>query len=659
MMKMTSSTKLHIDIETYSEADLTKVGVYKYVEDPSFEILMLAFAFDDEEVEIIDLKQGEGMPEWLIKALVNPEIIKTAHNANFERTCLQQALGVAMPPEQWVCTAVRASTLGLPRSLGEVGRVLGLDEDKAKMKAGRALIRYFSMPCKPTKRNGMRTRNLPKHEPEQWELYKRYCMQDVEAEREIEHLMSKYPETIKEEHQLWCLDQYINEKGVLIQTELVDNILEYYSSHQDTLLDRARELTGLDNPKSVAQAKDWLADQGLETESLTKDTVKELIKETDDDDVQEFLEIRQELGKTSVSKYEAIKRALISDNRVRGILQFYGAERTGRWAGRIIQPQNLPRNNMPTLDLARELIIVKDFEMIEMLYAKPMQVFSELIRTAIIAPKGYTFIVADYSAIEARVIAWLANEKWRLDVFAGHGKIYEASAAQMFKVPLESITKDSPERAKGKVAELALGYQGSVGALKAMGGEAMGLSENEMRSLVDQWRNANSNIVKLWYSTEEKAIRAVENPGTIEYGPRGVEFQMIRDTLFIKLPSGRRLAYKKAHLAEGAYKVELRYEGKEQGRNVWGTLNTYGGKLTENITQAIARDCLGYALMALDKVGHRASFHVHDEVVIEVPITEKDKAMKEISDLMELDLPWTKGLVLTADAFETQYYMKD
>lgn len=661
MMKMTSSNKtaLHLDIETYSELDLTKVGVYKYAEHPSFEILMIAYAFDDEPVEIIDLKQGEEIPKWLAKALVNPEIVKMAHNANFERTCLQSALGVPMPPEQWYCTAVRASTLGLPRSLEEVGKILGLNEDKAKMKVGKALIRYFSMPCKPTKRNGERTRNLPRHEPEQWEIFKRYCKQDVEAEREIEKILNKYPAIPEQEHQLWCLDQYINEKGVLIQTELVDNILEYYSSHQDALLDRAREITGLENPKSIVQSREWLKDMGHETEKLDKNAVKELMKEALDEEVQEFLEIRQELSKTSVSKYEAIKRAMNKDNRVRGILQFYGAERTGRWAGKIIQPQNLPRNKMNTLDLARKLIIDNDFETFELLYDNPMQVFSELIRTAIVAPKDHTFIVADYSAIEARVIAWLANEKWRLDVFASHGKIYEASAAQMFKIPLESITKNSPERAKGKVAELALGYQGSIGALQAMGAEEMGLTETEMKNLVQQWRNANPNIVRFWYDTEDNVKEAILQPGTIIYGPRGIEFQMIHDTLFIKLPSGRRLAYKNAKIVEGAYKEEIIYDGKDQTTGRWSKVKTYGGKLVENITQAVARDCLGAALMELDKAGYRATFHVHDEVVIEVPITTKDQAMAEITSLMALKLPWTKGLILTADAFETKYYMKD
>lgn len=657
----TSSTKLHIDLETYSEADLLSVGVYKYVEDPSFEILMLAYAFGEDETQIVDLKQGEKIPNEVMNALLDPFITKTAHNANFERTCLQKALGVPMPPDEWYCTAVRASALGLPRSLSEVGKVLGLSEDKAKLKEGKELIKYFSIPCTPTAKNGHRTRNLPHHEPERWELYKRYCMRDVEAEREIEHILDRYPATIEKEQELWCLDQYINEHGVLIQSELVDNILEYYSKHTETLMDRAREISGIDNPKSIKQSRDWLAEQGIETQKLNKEVVKELLRESNDDDITEYLEIRQELGKTSVSKYDAIKRALNSDKRVRGILQFYGAERTGRWAGRIIQPQNLPKNKMPDLDLARQTLLDGDFELFDMLYDKPLKIFSELIRTTIIAPEGKTFIVADYSAIEARVIAWLANEKWRLDVFNSHGKIYEASAAQMFKVPIESITKTSPERAKGKVAELALGYQGSVGALQAMGADEMGLSEKEMKALVNQWRNANPSIVKLWYDTEEKALQAVKYPGTKYYGPRGIEFQMLLDTLFIKLPSGRRLAYKNAHLAEGEFKTELRYDGKDQakGQAKWGTLKTYGGKLVENITQAVARDCLGYALIELYKAGYLASFHVHDEVIIEVSKEQKDKCMAEITKMMALDLEWSKGLPLTADAYSTDYYLKD
>lgn len=660
-MTMISSGKtvLHIDIETYCELELKQVGVHKYAEHESFELLLIGYAFDDEETQIIDVANGEEVPEWFKRAIVNPEATKAAHNANFERTCLQRALGVTLPPEQWYCSAVRASSLGLPRSLEELGKVLGITGDKAKMREGRALVRFFCMPCKPTKKNGERTRNLPKHEPEQWAILKRYCGRDVDAERESDKLMSRYPETTKDEHALWCLDQRINEKGVLIETKLVRNILTYNATHTDDLLDRARVISGLANPKSINQSKEWLAGQGIETTSLTKDTVKQLIKDTDDDDIQEFLEIRQQLGKTSVAKYDAIARAINHDKRVRGILQFYGAERTGRWAGRIIQPQNLPRNKMRTLELARNLIIENDFELLELLYPSVMQVFSELIRTAIIAPKGHTFIVADYSAIEARVIAWLAHEKWRLDVFAGHGKIYEASAAQMFKVSLDTITKDSPERAKGKVAELALGYQGSVGALQAMGASEIGLTESEMRALVTKWRAANQNIVKFWYTTEENATEAIMNPGRVVYGPRGVEFKMIHDSLFIKLPSGRSLGYKNARIIKGTHKPEIVYDGKDQNTGRWCTVKTYGGKLVENITQAIARDCLGTALIALWDKGYLASFHVHDEVIIEVPIENKGTAMDEITTIMNIKAPWSTDLIVTAEAFDTTYYMKE
>lgn len=650
---------LHIDIETYSETDLLKCGVYKYVEDPAFEIMLLAYAWDDEPTQIVDLAQGEEIPTDILVALRDPNVLKMAHNANFERTCLAQALGVAMPPEQWECTAVRAATLGLPRALESVGEIVGLSEDKRKMKAGKALVLYFSKPCSPTIRNGGRTRNLPRHDPDKWELYRQYCIQDVETERHIHEALNKYPETIAREKELWNLDQKIIEKGALVNMEMVDNIINYYQDHTDNLIERAQEITGLDNPKSVSQVKGWLEDQGLEVESLNKDTVSELLDGTDDSEVAEVLQIRQELGKTSVSKYEAMKRAACSDNRIRGMLLFYGANRTGRWAGRIVQLQNLPRNQMRDLDLARSIILENDFELLEMLYEAPMDVFSQLIRTALIPAEGHTFVVADYSAIEARVIAWLANEKWRLDVFASHGKIYEASAAQMFGIPIEQITKDSPERAKGKVAELALGYQGAVGALKAMGAEEMGLVEREIAQLVKSWRNANPAIVSFWRTAERSAKEAILNPGLVIRGPRGLEFEMIRDSLFIKLPSGRRLAYKNAKVVNIGTKQEIRYDGQNQTTNRWEETQTYGGKIVENITQAVARDCLAEALLALDKAGYTPSFHVHDEVVIEVPKENVKQAVREITDLMALKLEWTKGLVLTADAFTADYYMKD
>lgn len=652
---------LHIDLETYSETDLTRCGVYKYVEDPTFEIMLIAYAWNDEPVQIIDLAQGEEIPADIIAALCDPEILKMAHNANFERTCLAQALGVAMPPEQWECTAVRAATLGLPRSLESVGEILGLSEDERKMKAGKSLINYFSKPCPPTLRNGGRTRNLPHHDPDRWALYKQYCMQDVETERHVYEALKKYPETPTPEKELWYLDQKIIDKGALVDMQLVDNILEYYQSHTEALIERAQEITGLGNPKSVSQVKGWLEEQGLEVESLNKDSVKELLDTTKNDDVIEMLEIRQELGKTSVSKYEAMKRAACNDNRIRGMLLFYGANKTGRWSGRIVQLQNLPKNTLEGEDLAlaRSIILEKDFELLEMLYDSPMDLFSQLIRTALIPKEGHVFIVADYSAIEARVLSWLANEKWRMEVFATHGKIYEASAAQMFKIPIESIDKGSPERAKGKVAELALGYQGATGALKAMGAEEMGLTDREISSLVTTWRNTNPAIVDFWRTSEKAAREAVMNPGLVTRGPRGIEYEMILDTLFIKLPSGRRLAYKNARIKRIGTRTSLVHDEQNQNSNKWEESQTYGGKIVENITQAVARDCLAAAMMKLDKAGYTPTFHVHDEVVIEVPKEKAQEALKEITQLMAIDLDWTKGLILKAEAFTTEYYMKD
>ena len=658
-MKTTTKSVLSIDIETYSEADLMKVGVYRYVDDPSFEVLLFAYSVDNGPTFLVDFTQGDKLPEEIKSALTDPNIIKAAYNANFERVALSKHIGENMKPEQWRCTMVRAATLGLPGSLAAVGEVLGLDEDKAKLKSGKALITFFSKPCRPTNRNNQRTRNLPEHDPEKWELYRQYCAQDVDAEKEIYRLLERYPDTLKTEQELWSLDQTINDRGVRIDQQLVTNILHYNETHQEELIERAQEITGVDNPKSVKQSKEWLETKGIEAESLNKAAVKELLNETENKKVKEFLKIKQQLGKTSVSKFEAMDRAVCSDGKIRGMLQFYGANRTGRWAGRIVQLQNLPSNKMNDLDLARGIIKEGDMELLEMLYAAPSDVFSQLVRTALVAKPDHTFIVADYSAIEARVIAWLAGEEWRMEVFRGHGKIYEASAAQMFGIPLESITRDSPERAKGKVAELALGYQGGPGALKAMGAEAMGLTDAEMKRLVNQWRNSNANIVKFWYDTDRQVKSAITNQGQIIKGNRGLEFQMLFDTLFIKLPSGRKLAYKNAGLREGKYGMEAVYDGVNQETKKWQTVNSYGGKFVENITQAVARDILGHAMLRLDKLGYPISFHVHDEVVIEVPIESKDSTMAAIVNIMSEDIEWAKGLKVTADAYDTEYYMKD
>lgn len=658
-MKTTIKSVISIDIETYSEADLPKVGVYRYVDHPSFEVLLFAYSVDNGPTFLVDFTRGEDIPEEIKDALTDQNFIKAAYNANFERTSLAKHIGKEMPPEQWRCTMVRAATLGLPGTLAAVGEVLGLAGDQAKMKEGKALITYFSKPCKPTNRNNQRTRNLPHHDPEKWELYRAYNIRDVDSEKEIYSRLEKYPEVIESEQELWSLDQRINDKGVLIDQELVRNILIYNETHQEELIERAQEITGVDNPKSVKQSREWLETKGIETDSLNKAAVKEILGDTENKKVREFLKIKQQLGKTSVSKYEAMERALCDDGKIRGMLQFYGANRTGRWAGRIVQLQNLPSNKMRDLDLARGVIKENDMELLEMLYAAPSDVFSQLIRTALVAKPGHTFIVADYSAIEARVIAWLAGEEWRMEVFRGHGKIYEASAAQMFKVPLESITRDSPERAKGKVAELALGYQGGPGALKAMGAENMGMSEADMRRLVNQWRASNENIVKFWYDTDRNVKNAIKNQGQIIKAHRGLEFQMLFDTLFIKLPSGRRLAYKNASLREGTYGLEAVYDGVNQETKKWQRVNSYGGKFVENITQAVARDVLGHAMLRLDKLGYPISFHVHDEVVIEVPIESKDSTMAAIVNIMSEDIEWAKGLIVTADAYDTEYYMKD
>ena len=658
---MTNKRKLFIDIETYCEADLKKSGVYRYADDPSFEVQLFGFAYDDDDVTVVDFAQGESLPSQVLADLTDPSVTKIAHNANFERTCLTQWLGAYMPPEQWLCTAVRASTLGLPRSLEDVGKVLGLKEDERKMAAGKMLVRYFAKPCLPTKTNGGRRRNYPYHDPGKWEIYKEYNRQDVVTERVIFYAMEKYPATIQSEHDLWCLDQRMNEGGVLIDTELVQNIIDYSKRHQRDLEARAKAISGVDNPASLSQIRWWLRKKGIDPDHLDKDAVARLIEEHDDiPEVVEFLQIRQELGKTSVAKYDAIERAICHDDRVRGMLQFYGANRTGRWAGRIVQLQNLPRNELRDLDLAHRLVKEGDFELLEMLYDSPMDVFSQLIRTSLIAREGKTFVVSDYSAIEARVIAWLAGEEWRLEVFKSHGKIYEASASQMFHVPIEEITKDSPLRKKGKIAELALGYQGAVGAMKKMGGEAMGLTEEEMQHIVSAWRGSNSQITQLWQTLETAAKKAISHPGAVVGSVRGITFEMQDTMMLVTLPCGRAIAYPYAQLQKAGMRTSIRYMGENQETKRWGWIDTYGGKITENVTQAVARDCLGAAMLRLNKAGYTPQFHVHDEVIIEVDQSTAEEDMGRIREIMALrDLEWARGLPLTADAYLTPYYKKD
>lgn len=639
---------LSIDIETYSSVSLQESGVYAYSEAPDFSILLFAYAFDEEEVQIIDLAQGEVLPADVLDALTSDEVIKTAYNANFERTCLAKYLGTPMPPQKWRCTAVHASILGLPGNLSGVCSALGFNEDQAKSKTGKALIQYFSIPCKPTTKNGNRTRNLPEHDLEKWQLFKEYCKQDVVAERAIKDTLSIFPVT-QSEQELWELDQEINDTGILIDLSMVENIIAYDEQYQKQLLEEAWQLTGLSNPNSVAQLKNWLREQGINPTGLDKEKVTELIQTTEGT-VKRVLELRQAMSKTSVKKYEAMKRAACKDKRVRGCFQFYGANRSGRWSGRQVQLQNLPQNKIPDIDLARQLVVNNDFNKLELLFGETPFVLSQLVRTAFIPSKGKRFIVSDFSAIEARVIAWLAREQWRLDVFNLHGKIYEASASKMFKVPIESIGKGSPLRQKGKVAELACGYQGGVGALKAMGAEEMGLSDGELQVLISDWREANPHIVQLWSICERAAKEAIESGWPQDIG-KGIIFSYDKGYLFIQLPSGRKLAYYDVAI-QGK---QITYMGIEQQSKRWSRLNTYGGKLVENIVQAIARDCLAEAMKRVNQAGYRIVMHVHDEVILD---TDKG-SIDDVTQIMSEDIEWAPGLPLKGDTYSCSFYRKD
>lgn len=649
---------LAIDIETYSSIDITKCGVYAYTEAEDFAILLFAYAYDDDEIKIIDLVRGEKLSQNIVDDLTNPKIIKTAFNANFERTCLAKYLNKPMPPEQWKCSAVYSLQLGLPMSLDKVAKCINLEQQK--INEGKALIRHFSMPCKPTKANDGRTRNLPEDDIEKWDIFKTYCKQDVEVERAIRKMLEKYSVTEKE-WQLWNLDQKINDGGVRIDKLLVENAIKCDKAYQNKKIQEAVTLTNLENPNSSSQLKEWFGSKGIKIKSLSKEKVKELLEESEDDNVKRVLQLRQDLSKTSVKKYEAMKRALCHDERVRGLMKFYGANRTGRWSSQLIQTQNLPRNSMDNLQYARELLRDGDFEILEMLFDSVPDVLSQLIRTAFIPSNNSRFIVSDFSAIEARVIAWFAGEKWVIDTFKSHGKIYEMTASRMFGVPIENIAKGKPEyalRQKGKVATLACGYQGSAGALIAMGAIKMGLKEEELPEIVAAWRESNPNIVRLWRKVENAAIKAVDEKKIVKM-QYGLEFSCIGGALFIKLPSGRSLAYVRPRIESDARfnKPKLTYEGIEQGTKQWGRLSTYGGKLTENIVQAIARDCLAEAMLKLDKAGYKIVFHVHDEVILDV--RNNFGSLDEVNDIMGEPIEWAPGLPLKADGFETDYYKKD
>ena len=654
---------LSIDIETKSSVDIGKAGLYKYAQSSDFEVLLLAYRLDGSPVEIVDLAQGEEMPEWMRNALRSPDVAKHAYNAAFEWFCLNRA-GFETPLEQWRCTMAHGLYCGYAAGLDATGRAIGLPQDKQKLSAGKALIRYFCVPCKPTKSNGGRTWNLPRHAPEKWSLFKDYCKQDVVTESEILKRLSLFPMPEAEE-QLWQMDVRMNAFGVRVDEELIQGALAIDSESTGRLEEDARGLTGLGNPNSAAQLLPWLRANGLELENLQKATVAEALgREGLPEKVRRVLEIRQQLGKTSIKKYVAMEAAMGMDGRVRGLTQYYGANRTGRWAGRLVQMQNLPRNYLKTLDGARGLVRRGNYAGIRMIYGNVPDTLSQLIRTAFIPSEGNKFVVADFSAIEARVIAWLAGEQWVNEVFATHGKIYEATASQMFHVPIEKIVKGNLEyalRQKGKVATLALGYQGGTAALIAMGALNMGLSEEELPDIVQRWRNANPRIRDLWYAVEEAALVAMQTaqPQAIH----GLIFALEGDLIYgqsfltVQLPSGRKLFYPRPFLQENQFgRMAVHYYTVGQQTRKWEVTSTYGGKLTENIVQAIARDCLAETLRRIDARGLQVVFHVHDEVIIDAP---PDVTVDEICALMAEPIPWAPGLILKGAGFEGEYYMKD
>ena len=657
---------LSIDLETYSSVPIAKAGAYKYVQSPDFEILLFAYSVDGEPVQIVDLAQGEILPDWLYRSITDPAFIKHAYNAAFEWYCLSKFCGLLLPVEQWRDTMLHGLYCGYTAGLDATGKALGLPAEKQKLSMGKALIRYFCVPCNPTQANGGRTRNLPKHDPDKWELFKTYCRGDVTTEMEIERRLSNFPVPDAVEKQ-WQTDLIINARGVAVDMSMVQGALHIGDSTREQLMAEATELTGLENPNSIQQLMGWLEPRVDDmVTDLRKETVATMLENgTAKDEAARVLEIRQELGKTSTKKYDAIEAAVCSDGRVRGLLQFYGANRTGRWARRLVQVQNLPRTYIGQLPLAREAVRNKEADKLRLLYGSIPDTLSQLIRTSFVASPGNKLVDADFSAIEARVISWLAGEQWRLEVFRTHGKIYEASASQMFGVPIEKIKKGNPEyalRQKGKVAELALGYQGSSGALVAMGALKMGIPESDLPDIVSRWRESNRRIVDLWYSLESAAVSVIESGS-----PAGVRNLILMreidpanglDYLTITLPSKRKLYYAHPSLTTNEWnKPSILYYGSNQTTKQWSQLETYGGKLVENVVQAIARDCLAVAIEHLEAAGFPVVFHVHDEVVIDIP---EDKAnLDEVVRLMTPPIPWAPDLPLNADGWIGDFFKKD
>ena len=644
--------RLTVDLETYSSVDISKAGAFKYIESPDFEILLIAYAWGDGPVQVLDITAFGTCQEELqdIKAgLLDPETIKIAHNSAFERAALSKWLGCDLPPEEWVDTMVLAAMNGLPLSLDGVGAALQLQDQK--IKEGTALITYFCKPCKPTITNGGRTRNYPEHAPEKWDRFVGYCRRDVEVTRAIYNRLHRLPVT-DFERKVWALDARINERGVLVDLDLVNASIDVDLELQESHRVEMKRLTGLDNPNSVAQLRDWLETVGISVESLNKATVADLLRTIPDPTTRRVLELRRLLSKTSIKKYQTMTAAACEDGRVRGLLQYYGAGRTGRWAGRLVQVQNLPQNHLDAIRSVRELVRQRDLETLTLCFDSVPDVLSQLTRTALIAQPGHTFLVADYSAIEARVIAYLAGEQWRMDVFAGDGKIYEASYAKAFHVPVESVKKGSPERQKGKIMELALGYQGGVGALKAFGADKMGLTEREMQELVIQWRQASPSIPRFWRDAERAAKNALENPGRTFTLPCGVKYRKDADALRCELPSRRVLSYWGARLEDGS----IVFMALNQTTRKWEKTQTWGGRLVENIVQAYARDCLAVALVRLDESGYQITFHVHDEIIAEAP---EGSRWEDMAEIMGRPIDWAPGLLLRGDGYETKFYMKD
>lgn len=648
-------TSLSIDLETYSSYDIRKTGAYRYVEAPDFEILIIAFSIDGGEIQTIDMYDTDhALYKQFRWYLFDPKVTKYAFNANFERTCLAKHFNAAMPPSEWVCTMVNSARVGLPLSLEKCAEVLGIDAQKDNK--GKNLIKYFSMPCKPTKVNGGRTRNLPEHDTEKWQQFIDYCEQDVRVEMAISEEISDFT-VIDTEQQLWTIDQYINDRGVHIDEQLMLGAYELDKISKTSLLEQAKKLTGLDNPNSQQQLVKWFNEQGVEINNLRKATVDEYLEKTSGR-AHKMLELRQQMSKTSVKKYDKMYHMACEDNRIRGMFQFFGAG-TGRWASRGVQMQNLTKHKMTDeeLDIARESIKQQDFDWLDLALDYNYQdILSQLVRTTFTAEQGYQLAVSDFSAIEARVIAWYAGEQWRLDVFDTHGKIYEASASQMFGVPVESIGKDDPLRQKGKVAELALGYQGGAGALKSMGALDMSIAEDELKPLVDSWREANPNIKAFWYNCQNAAIKAIRS-GKPQMA-NGVKFYKYRDHLILELPNGRNIVYRNAKTAQNSWgSTVVEFQGLDVNRK-WTTVKTYGGKLVENIVQATARDLLGVSMARLEKQGYKIVAHVHDELILEVPDDGHDH-LKAIEDIMSLPVDWAEGLNLNSDGFVSPFYMKD